>query len=285
MDPEVIVAPATEAVVADPAPATTEPTAEPAESAPAPAPVADDQGTIEDPQGAKPSKVVSELIAQRKKRQDAEREAAYWKGMAEGRGKQETPTPVQPTPSTAAPVAPKLDQFETYEQYESAKDEYLVQLAEHRVTARYLESQQRQQAADGRSDVPEEDRRGGEGRSVACRCDARSYVAHQRPHDSCSEGIGECAEVASVVGPEPGRGETHCVSVSDASRSGDGHPRSEDQFRTQAGAGKSRLCRARAGENRNSYVRRHGGRGKSSDGRVSQPHGPRRCWAGGGNNF
>ena len=90
-EPEVIVAPATEAVVADPAPATTpDPPAVVAD--PASAPVADDQGIIEDPPGAKPSKVVSELIAQRKKRQDAEREAAYWKGVAEGRGKPDSPS-------------------------------------------------------------------------------------------------------------------------------------------------------------------------------------------------
>ena len=142
MEPEVIVAPAAEAVVADPAPATTpDPPAVVAD--PAPAPVVDDQGTIEDPQGAKPSKVVSELIAQRKKRQAAEQEAAYWKGLAEGRGKQEPPVIA---PSPMAPAAPKLDQFETYEQYEAAKDEYLVQLAEKRVAAKFVETQQRQQA-------------------------------------------------------------------------------------------------------------------------------------------
>jgi hypothetical protein len=140
---EVIVAPATEAVTTESAPVTTTDTpAVVADSAPAP--VADDQGTIEDPQGAKPSKVVSELIAQRKKRQDAEREAAYWKGRAEGQGK---PEPSAPTvPSSAAPTAPKLDQYETYEQYEAAKDEYLVQLAEHRVVARYQQNEQRKAA-------------------------------------------------------------------------------------------------------------------------------------------
>jgi hypothetical protein len=144
MEPEVIVASATEAVVADPAPAIVpDPSAVVAD--PAPAPVVDDQGPIEDPQGAKPSKVVAELIAQRKKRQDAEREAAYWKGMAEGRGKPEPSAPAAPASTTLA--APKLDQYETYEQYETAKDEYLVQLAESRVAARFKESQQREQAA------------------------------------------------------------------------------------------------------------------------------------------
>jgi len=143
-EPEVIVAPATEAVVADPAPATTpDPPAVVAD--PASAPVADDQGIIEDPPGAKPSKVVSELIAQRKKRQDAEREAAYWKGRAEGRVESEPPK-TTPPPGPTVPLAPKLDQFETYEQYEVAKDEYLLQTAEHRAMQRLQADQQRQTA-------------------------------------------------------------------------------------------------------------------------------------------
>lgn len=143
-DPEVIVAPAAEAVTADPAPAITSDT--PAVVAdPAPAPEAPTTETIEDPQGAKPSKVVSELIAQRKKRQDAEREVAYWKGVAEGRGKSESPTPDPQAPPTA-PVAPKLDQFETFEQYEAAKDEYLLQAAEHRAMQRMQAAQQTQAA-------------------------------------------------------------------------------------------------------------------------------------------
>ncbi len=144
MEPEVIVAPATEAVVADPAPATTTDT--PAVTAdPAPAPVTDDPEAIDETQPAKPSKVVSELIAQRKKRQDAEREAAYWRGVAEGKGKPETPPAPQPSPTV--PVAPKLDQYETYEQYEAAKDEYLLQTAEHRAMQRMQASQQATVAA------------------------------------------------------------------------------------------------------------------------------------------
>jgi hypothetical protein len=142
---EVIVAPATEAATTESAPVTT--TDPPAVTAdPAPAPEAPAKETIEEDQGAKPSKVVSELIAQRKKRQDAEREAAYWKGRAEGQGKQEPPAVVQDAKPTA-PVAPKLDQFETYEQYEVAKDEYLLQTAEHRAMQRMQASQQATAAA------------------------------------------------------------------------------------------------------------------------------------------
>ena len=145
MPDEQIVAPATEAVVADPAPAT-EPVAPAVIADPAPAPVADDPETIEDPQGAKPSKVVGELIAQRKKRQDAEREVAYWKGVAEGRGKQDV-APATPDTPSGPPAAPKLDQFETYEQYETAKDKYLVGLAKHEVIAEYVQNEQRKVAA------------------------------------------------------------------------------------------------------------------------------------------
>lgn len=136
-DPK-IVAPATEAVVADPAPASDAPLAVVADPAPAP--------VVDDPQEAKPSKAVEELKAQRKKRQDAEREAAYWKGVAEGRGK---PEPVASPPevtSSSAPVAPKLDQFETYEQYEAAKDDYLIKRARHEAIAEYQQNEQRRTA-------------------------------------------------------------------------------------------------------------------------------------------
>lgn len=140
-DDPTIVAPATEAVVADPAPAT-EPVAPAVVADPAPAPETPAPETPE----AEPSKAVKELIAQRKKRQDAERDAAYWKGVAEGRGKQDAAPAASETPS-GPPVAPKLDQFETYEQYETAKDKYLVGLAKHEVIAEYVQNEQRKAAA------------------------------------------------------------------------------------------------------------------------------------------
>lgn len=113
----------------------------------APANEVDDAETIEESQGAKPSKVVEELKAQRKKRQDAEREAAYWRGMAEARTKEETKVrqeaPSQPAFTT--PVQPKLENFETFEQYEAAKDEYLLDLAEYRILQKQREQLQRQE--------------------------------------------------------------------------------------------------------------------------------------------
>lgn len=89
------------------------------------------------------SKAIKELISQRKKRQEAEREAAYWKGVAEGRvstAPQHDPKPEVP----AVLVAPNQDNFETYEEYENAREAYILAKAEQRITQRY-EEQQRQQ--------------------------------------------------------------------------------------------------------------------------------------------
>jgi hypothetical protein len=121
-----------------PAPETPAEVTAPAENA-APAPA------TEEPE--KPSKAVSELIAQRKKRQEAEKEAAYWKGVAEGRIKPQTdPAPAAPAPDGAPVplVAPKIDQFETYEQYEAARDTYLIEKAKHDFRMEQQAEQQRQ---------------------------------------------------------------------------------------------------------------------------------------------
>jgi hypothetical protein len=159
MDPEVNtpVADATPADPAAPAPAPVvapvadPPAADPAApaepAAPAPAPVEDSE------ENPKPSKAVSELIAQRKKRQAAEQEAAYWKGVAEGRTKPAEPaSPAAPAPvePTGPPVAPKLDQFETYEQYEAAKDAFLIAKAKYDFRQEQQAEQQRQAAISAR---------------------------------------------------------------------------------------------------------------------------------------
>jgi hypothetical protein len=85
-------------------------------------------------------KAVKELKAQRKKRQDAEKEAAYWKGVAEAK------QPVQQ--AVQAPVqqlqVPKLEDFEDYESYEAAKEDYLISKAEERAAAK-IQQQQMQQ--------------------------------------------------------------------------------------------------------------------------------------------
>jgi hypothetical protein len=97
-------------------------------------------------EGAKPPKAVQELIDQRKKRQKAEQEAAYWRGRAEATV--QPPPPAQAPPKPVAPegppVAPVLDSFETYTEYEAAKDEYLITAAEWRIRQRSLQHQQQQ---------------------------------------------------------------------------------------------------------------------------------------------
>lgn len=132
-----------EAAAPAPAPETPAEVTAPAESAaPAPAP----EPEVEEPE--KPSKAVSELIAQRKKRQEAEKQAEYWRGVAEGRVKSEAPTPEPTSEEPKVPVAPKIDQFETYEQYEAAKDSYLVEKAKHDIRVEQQIEQQRQAAVE-----------------------------------------------------------------------------------------------------------------------------------------
>lgn len=91
-------------------------------------------------------KVVKELIAQRKKRQVAEQEAAYWRGVAESgsQAKQETKTQPVSQPQNTPPQLPSIHNYDTYDEYETAKDEYLVQQAEYRITQRFAEQQRKQ---------------------------------------------------------------------------------------------------------------------------------------------
>ena len=100
---------------------------------------------IED-EGSKPSKAVQELIAQRKRRQVAEQDAAYWRGIAEGRGHKSEPAPTQQRQAEKVPdlVAPNSDNFETWEAYEQAKDDYLVNKAEQRIALKFQQQQARQ---------------------------------------------------------------------------------------------------------------------------------------------
>jgi hypothetical protein len=135
METQETVAPTTEAVIEESASSTNE-LPEGQEVAPATERTTEVEGT-------EPSKAVKELIAQRKKRQEAERELAYYKGLAEGRGA----SPVKPEPviqqaSPQLPVPPKQDDFETWEAYETAKDDYLIAKAEHNMALRFLEGQQ-----------------------------------------------------------------------------------------------------------------------------------------------
>ena len=104
---------------------------------PEPAPV---EGEVQE---AEPSKAVKELIAQRKKRQAAEQDAAYWRGVAEGRSPKAEPAPVVPV--TTEIKAPQLDDFETYEDFEVAKEEYVLARAEQRVMTKLQQEKVQQE--------------------------------------------------------------------------------------------------------------------------------------------
>jgi hypothetical protein len=87
------------------------------------APVTETQATQNtEVEGSEP-KVVKELIAQRKRRQQAEMDAAYWKGVAEART--DRTAPVQ-QPVATVEKAPVLDDFETYEEWQQADRNFVI---------------------------------------------------------------------------------------------------------------------------------------------------------------
>ena len=129
------------AVITDSAPVT-EGNEEAVNTESAPVETSADENTEQ--QGSEPSKAVKELIAQRKRRQEAEKDAAYWKGVAESRNIQQ-----QPSLSVAKPndtlVEPNSDDFENWADFEKARTRYTVDLAKHELRQEQLQSQQRQQ--------------------------------------------------------------------------------------------------------------------------------------------
>lgn len=91
----------------------------------------DDPGSA--PEGEKPNKAVKELIDQRRKRQEAEKEAAYWKGRAEAlAGGQQPGKPQQPATPNGPPAKPTIDQFETYEAFEAAREQWMDDMVDYR---------------------------------------------------------------------------------------------------------------------------------------------------------
>ena len=122
-------------------------TATPAEATEAPATSATETPTTETPEttdkkGSEPlgDKGVEELKTQRKKRQQAEQEAAYWRGVAEAKGAQSSTqtltqpsaqTATQPPAQTQAPASlpgePKLENFENYDEFLIAKATFRIE--------------------------------------------------------------------------------------------------------------------------------------------------------------
>lgn len=105
-------------------------------------------------QGAEPSgaqKRIKQLAAQRKAAEEArikaEVEREYYKGLAEGRVKNETQsTPQTPTinNSVKEPVEPNLENFETFEEYERANKRYIADLAKYELRMEMQKAQQAQ---------------------------------------------------------------------------------------------------------------------------------------------
>jgi hypothetical protein len=104
--------------------------------------------TTEDSAGSVPAKkarievsvdTIEDLKTQRKRRQEAEREAAYWRGVAEGTVGRGGGKPSHPmaSPEPQAPIAPpRPEEFADFATYEAAKEEYLLAKAEDRAAAR-----------------------------------------------------------------------------------------------------------------------------------------------------
>lgn len=98
-------------------------------------------------------KAVKELIAQRKRRQEAEKEAAYWRGVAEANSRKPEQQEVQKQPAQVLgrpPVEPVLDNFESYDQFELAVRRYTVDLAKYELQQ---EVQQREAAKENQRKI------------------------------------------------------------------------------------------------------------------------------------
>jgi hypothetical protein len=129
------------------APATApEPQAATAESAPATDPNAQPTNTGNDGAGPvdEPKVKLSELTAQRKKRQEAEKRSEYWRGRAEAN--QATNPTEQPQ---AVKQPPKIEDFETYDQYEDAKIEYGIEQKLAKVQAQQQADSQQKNVGKG----------------------------------------------------------------------------------------------------------------------------------------
>lgn len=100
--------------------------AEGAEPAPAEAPKPQETVETGSEPGGEARVKLSELVAERKKKQQAESEAAYWRGQAEARAQSQ---PQAQTVQTEDPSAPRIEQFETYEAYERALTAHTVNKA------------------------------------------------------------------------------------------------------------------------------------------------------------
>ena len=75
-------------------------------------------------------KAIQELKAQRKKRQIAEQEAAYWRGVAEASRKQQEYVAPPEVKAPAYDTPPKLEDYDDIETFEAENVKYIVRQAE-----------------------------------------------------------------------------------------------------------------------------------------------------------
>lgn len=109
-------------------PGTTQPEAEPAQ----PDPDAPAAGETPEPKPPKPSGVEKRISELTWKAREADRRAAYWQGIAEGKGG----APQQGAEPTAKDGPPKQEQFESY-------DEYLRALTRHEIRTEMAQERQK----------------------------------------------------------------------------------------------------------------------------------------------
>jgi hypothetical protein len=91
--------------------------------------------TGSEPEGATNSKAVKELIGLRKRAHQVEAEAAYWRGVAEGRaaaGLPSRPAPAIHEQPEGPPVRPVIEDFETFEEFEAARDRWTDDMVDFR---------------------------------------------------------------------------------------------------------------------------------------------------------
>lgn len=101
-----------------------------------------DSVPAQDDQPAKEPKAVQELIRVRKRAQEAERELAYYKGMAAAQQKPQEQSVQDTNPVAIQP--PKFEDFDDIDQYESAKEQYLINRAKAEFKAEEFKKVQRQ---------------------------------------------------------------------------------------------------------------------------------------------
>jgi len=86
-----------------------------------------------EPEGG--SKAVRELIDQRKKRQEAERENAYLRGVLDTLvrgGQARAQAPQTPQATVQPPKRPVIEDFESYEQFDAAREKWMDNMVEFR---------------------------------------------------------------------------------------------------------------------------------------------------------